>query len=143
MLLFYGLTNVGAFFAVATTYSEKYIGYWLAFLTPGIIYFLLPALLLYLNNKLIKYPPDGSALTKVWTILAISLKHSKGNVFKKGFWDIAKPSNLRERGVTTFRNKPISWTEKDVDDVRRTMAACAIFLYFPVRLITASKDVHR
>jgi len=55
MLIFYGLVNVGAFFLLATTYTEKYVGYWLAFLLPGIVYFLLPALLWYLNNKLIKY----------------------------------------------------------------------------------------
>lgn len=30
LLWFYMLVNVGAFFAVATTYSEKYVGYWLA-----------------------------------------------------------------------------------------------------------------
>lgn len=28
MLIFYALINVGAFFAIATTYSEKYVGYW-------------------------------------------------------------------------------------------------------------------
>lgn len=89
----------------------------LAFLTPGIIYFLLPFLLWYLTNKLVKYPPDGSALTKVWKITTVAFKYNKGNVFKKGFWDTAKPSNLRERGVTTFRNVPISaqWTDKDAE----------------------------
>ena len=45
MLIFYGLINVGAFFPVATVYSEKLIGFWLAFLLPGIIFFLLPTLL--------------------------------------------------------------------------------------------------
>lgn len=69
MLIFYALINVGAFFAVATTYAEKYVGYWLAFLLPGIVYFLLPALLWYLNDKLIKYPPDGSKLSMVWKII--------------------------------------------------------------------------
>jgi dipeptide/tripeptide permease len=29
MLIFYGLINVGAFYMVATTYSEKYVGFWL------------------------------------------------------------------------------------------------------------------
>ena len=77
MLIFYGMINVGAFFAVATTFSEKYVGYWLAFLTPGIIYFLLPLLLWYLNNKLIKYPPDGSVLTKVTRIITMAFKLNK------------------------------------------------------------------
>lgn len=138
MLIFYALINVGAFFAIATTYSEKYVGYWLAFLTPGIIYFLLPVLLWYLNNKLIKYPPDGSALTKVWKIVTIAFKYNKGNPFAKGFWDAAKPSELRDRGVHTFMGKEISWTNKDVEDVKRTMMACMIFLYFPICKYIAS-----
>lgn len=127
MLLFYALINVGAFFAIATSYSEKYVGYWLAFLLPGILYFLLPLLLLYLTNKLVKYPPDGSALTKVYKIVVTAFSKNKGMFWKKGFWDSAKPSN----GVTMYRGKPVSWSDKDVEDVRRTMAACAIFLYFP------------
>jgi dipeptide/tripeptide permease len=141
MLIFYALINIGAFFAIATTYSEKYIGYWLAFLTPGIIYFLLPLLLWYLSNKLIKYPPDGSAMTKVWKITTVAFKYNKGNVFKKGFWETAKPSNLREQGVTNFLNKPISaqWTDKDAEDVQRTLVACMIFLYFPIYNINDGK----
>lgn len=46
MLTFYAAINVGAFFAIATTYSEKYVGFWLAYLLPGVFYFLLPLLLL-------------------------------------------------------------------------------------------------
>lgn len=132
MLIFYALINVGAFFAIATTYAEKYVGYWLAFLLPGIVYFLLPLLLWYLANKLVRYPPDGSALNKVWKIITLAFKQSKGQFWKKGFWDSAKPSTLAQRGVTTFTGKPINWTDKDVEDVHRTMLACGVFLYFPI-----------
>ena len=126
MLIFYGLINVGAFFAVATTYSEKRIGYWLAFLTPGIIFILLPLLLLYLNKKLVKYSPQGSELTDTVKILAICLKENKFNPFKKGFYDAARPAKMAERGKTA------PWSDKMVDDVRRTVNACGVFLYFPV-----------
>lgn len=133
MLVFYGFINIGAFFAIATSYSEKYVGFWLAFLAPGIIYFALPALLWYLYPRLTVYPPDGSALTKVWRILSISMKQTKGQFWKhESFWQAARPSVLAEKGVTSFGGKAISWTDKDVDDVRRTMVACAIFLYFPI-----------
>ncbi|EMC98976.1 hypothetical protein BAUCODRAFT_120266 [Baudoinia panamericana UAMH 10762] len=132
MLIFYALINVGAFFAIATTYSEKYVGYWLAFLLPGIVYFLLPALLWYLNNKLIKYPPNGSVLTKVPGIILLALRRNKFVVWKKNFWEAAKPSELAKDGITSFRNKQITWTDKDVDDVARTLTACMVFLYFPI-----------
>jgi dipeptide/tripeptide permease len=107
MLWFYGFINIGAFFAVATSYCEKYVGYWLAFLLPGIVYFLLPALLWYLNDKLVKYPPSGSKLNKVWKITTVAFKYNKGQFWKSSFWDVAKPSQLAARGITTFNHKPI------------------------------------
>ncbi|KAK4503505.1 hypothetical protein PRZ48_004420 [Zasmidium cellare] len=132
MLLFYGFINIGAFFMIATTYCEKYVGFWLAYLLPGIVFFLLPVLLWYLRNKLVQYPPDGTALAKVWKIITVAFKYNKGVFWKGSFWEAAKPSVLAERGVTQFNHKAISWTDKDVDDVRRTMMACAVFLYFPI-----------
>lgn len=133
MLLFYAFINVGAFFAIATTYAEKYVGYWLAYLLPGIVYFLLPALLWYLYPRLIKAPPNGSILNNLWKIITVAFKQSKGKFWKQdSFWRSAMPSELAKKGITTFNNKPVSWTDKDVDDIRRTMIACAIFLYFPI-----------
>jgi len=61
-----------------------------------------------------------------------AFKQSKGAFWKSGFWKSAKPSVLAEKGITTFTNKPITWTDKDVEDVRRTIIACGVFLYFPV-----------
>ncbi|KAL9096062.1 MAG: hypothetical protein Q9165_001584 [Trypethelium subeluteriae] len=126
MLIFYGLINVGAFFAIATTYSEKRVGYWLAFLLPGIMFLLLPLLLAYLNNKLIKHPPNGSELTKTFKIISVCLRENKFNPFKKGFWDAARPHKMSEKGKTA------DWSNKMVDDVQRTIKACGVFLYFPV-----------
>jgi hypothetical protein len=68
MLIFYGLINVGAVYAVATDYAEEYVGYWLAFLLPGIIYFLLPILLLVFYQRTIKLPPSKSAYNSVYSI---------------------------------------------------------------------------
>lgn len=45
LLIFYAFVNVGAFFSIAVVYIEKYRGFWLAFLAPGIVYFVLPLLL--------------------------------------------------------------------------------------------------
>ncbi|CAD6574889.1 MAG: hypothetical protein ASARMPRED_006965 [Alectoria sarmentosa] len=132
MLIFYGLVNVGAFFGLATTYCEKDVGYWLAFLTPGILYFLLPALLIVLNKHIVKKAPDGSVLTNVIKITGMAIKQNKFKFWGKGYWDAAKPSVLAAKGITTFNGKPISWTDKMVDDTVRTYAACTIFLYFPI-----------
>lgn len=129
MLIFYALTNVGAFYGLPTTYAEKYVGFWLAFLLPGIIYFLLP-ILLWLNYKrTIKIPPSRSAYDSVYSIIWIAIRNNGWRAFRKGFWDPARPSIIRANGITTYKGQPISWDDKLVDDVHRTFSACQVFLY--------------
>ncbi|KAF2093282.1 putative MFS peptide transporter [Rhizodiscina lignyota] len=125
-LLFYAFVNIGAFFAIATTYAEKRVGYWLAFLLPGIVYFLLPLVMLLTYKKTIRYPPKGSELTNVFKIIGLAIKRNKGKVWGKGFWERVKPSVLAREGIT------VEWTDKLVDDTRRTMVACMMFLYWPI-----------
>ena len=132
MLIYYGLVNVGAFFALATTYCEKDVGYWLAYLTPGILYFLLPTLLIILNKHVVKKAPDASVLTNVFKITGMAIKQNKFRFWGKGYLNAAKPSVLADKGILTFNGNPISWTDQLVDDTARTYAACAIFLYFPI-----------
>lgn len=126
MLIFYGMVNVGAFYELATTYAEKDIGYWLAFLLAGIIYFLLPILLFVMYKRTRKLPPSGSELTNAFKILGRALKENKGQIWKKNFWDAAKPSKLAARGIT------VGWSDKLVEDVKRTINACHVFLFFPI-----------
>ena len=132
MLIFYGLVNVGAFFSISTEYSEKYIGYWLAYLVPGILYFMLPALLLLYYKSTIKVPPNRTAYNDVYAIIWIALEKNGWRLFRKGFWDPARPSVMRAAGITEYRGQPISWDDSLVDDVHRTFSACQIFLYFVV-----------
>ncbi|KAJ5787871.1 hypothetical protein N7457_002861 [Penicillium paradoxum] len=127
MLIFYGVINIGAFFTLATTYSEKYVGYWLAFLLTAIIYMLLPIVLLAIRKRIHKEPPSGgSELTRALQIIAIALKLNKCQIWRKGFWEVAKPDNLRSIGITA------DWTNDAVNDVARALGACDIFLFFPI-----------
>ena len=126
LLIFYAFINIGAFFAIATTYAEKYLGFWIAFLLPGIVYFLLPILLLWMHKRLIKKPPLGSELTQFFKIIGTAIRQNKGRLWGKGFWNAARPSTLAQKGIT------VSWTDKNVQDVYRTLVACQIFLYYPI-----------
>ncbi|KIH86438.1 oligopeptide transporter [Sporothrix brasiliensis 5110] len=127
MLIFYAFINVGAFFSIAVVYIEKYRSFWLAFLVPGIVYFLLPVLLAVMYKRTIRTPPQGSDLTRFLKITLAALRASRGNVFAQAFWSRVTPSALlAERGVR------VSYSDKDVDDARRTWGAIQIFLYIPV-----------
>ncbi|KAH0524504.1 hypothetical protein TsFJ059_007006 [Trichoderma semiorbis] len=126
MLIFYAMINVGAFFAIATTYTEKYVGFWLSFLLPGIVYFLLPFLLLAVYKRLVVKKPNGSELTNFFKIVWAGLRYNKFQVWKKDFWTVATPTKLAERGIQ------VTWTDRSVLDVQRTFEACVVFLYFPI-----------
>ncbi|PWY66779.1 oligopeptide transporter [Aspergillus heteromorphus CBS 117.55] len=138
MLIFYGVVNVGAFYMLATTYAEKYVGYWLVFLLSGIIYFLLPIVLAAVYKKTYRKPASGnSELAKAIKITMTALRQNKFQVWRKNFFDAAKPSVLAAKGIQ------VDWTDKLVDDVRRTLEggfpanardteATEVFFYFPI-----------
>ncbi|WPH04961.1 Hypothetical protein R9X50_00785800 [Acrodontium crateriforme] len=123
MLFFYGFVNIGGLYAVATVYSENRVGFWFAFLTPGIIYFALPFLLWFLNTRIVKSRPDGSVLGKFVKINMAAIKQTKWAFWRADFWDTVKPS---------YTGQSHGWTDQDVNDVKRTVGACAIFLYLPI-----------
>jgi dipeptide/tripeptide permease len=132
MLWFYLLINVGGFMGVPTSYSAKFVGYWLAFLLPLLLYLPLPFLLWYLHSRLILYPPAGSDLADVFRVLGVCFK--RGGIRKigrHGFWEPAKPS------VIAKSSNPIQvgWNDQFVEDVRRTFQACGIFCFFPIQYI--------
>jgi len=131
-LWFYWAINSGGFFGLVTSYSARHVGFWLAFLLPGIIYFMLPILLICIKKKLIHHPPKPNEMGTFFRIIALAIRKSKGRLWKKDFWEAAKPSVLAAQGITAISKKPIDWDDKFVDDVQRTMKACVMFLYFPV-----------
>ncbi|KAF7948049.1 hypothetical protein EAE96_009117 [Botrytis aclada] len=136
-LAFYGMVNVGAFFGLATTYSEKRVGFWLAYGLPMVLYLLLPILLWAINKRLVKYPPQGSDLGKFFRVIGTSLRRNGLKKFgRKGYLDAAKPSVLAAEGITGEHNgKPVDWDDNFVEDVKRSLEACTIFLFFPIYIL--------
>jgi dipeptide/tripeptide permease len=134
MLWFYFLINVGGFMNVPTSYTEKYIGWWLSFLLPVFFYLPLPILLWFMRKRLTLYPPGGSDMVNVIRVLGICFK--RGGLKRmfgknKGFFEPAKPSNIALSG------KPIEvpWNDAFVNDVRRAFQATGIFCFFPIQYI--------
>lgn len=117
---------------VPTTYTEKYVGWWLSFLLPLILYLPLPALLWWLKNKLILHPPGGSDLGNIFRVVGICIKRGGWKRFGRGgFFEPAKPSNIAASGDII----EVPWNDGFVDDVKRTFQATGIFLFFPFQTI--------
>lgn len=134
MLWFYLLINVGGFMNVPTAYTAKYVGWWLSFLLPLILYLPLLPLLWWLKPKLVLYRPGGSDLGNVFKILAICFKRGGlKKMFKKngGFFEAAKPSIIAQSG----HHIDVPWNDAFVVDVRRTFQATGIFCFFPLQYI--------
>jgi dipeptide/tripeptide permease len=131
VLWFYLLINVGGFLAVPTSYTEKYVGWWLTFLLPLLIYLPLPFVLWWLKKRLVLHQPEGSDLYNCFKVLGICLKKGVFNIGRHGFWESAKPSVIAARGESIV----VPWDDQFVDDVRRTFQATGMFCFFPIQYI--------
>jgi dipeptide/tripeptide permease len=132
MLWFYLVINIGGFMGVATAYSEKYVGWWLAFAIPLVLYIPLPGLLWYLRKKLILHPAGGSDLPNVFRVLGVCFRRGGiKRIGRHGFWDLAKPSNIAAAGLDI----KTQWNDSFVDDIRRTFQATGIFCFFPIQYL--------
>ncbi|KAL5087890.1 hypothetical protein Trisim1_007299 [Trichoderma cf. simile WF8] len=130
MLWFYLLINIGGFMSTATSYSARYVGWWLAFLLPLILYLPLPLLLIWLKPRLVLHKPGGSDLPNVFRVIKHGL--ANGGVFRigrKGWWENARPSVRAEKGLSPETH----YSDQFVVDVQRTMQATGMFCFFPVQ----------
>lgn len=139
-MYFYLFINIGALVGqIGMTYSEKYVGFYLAYTLPTIIFLLCPIILFLGRNRYIRSPPTGSVLA---TALRLWRHAAKGrwswnpyrcykNMRSDDFWENAKPSNYKGQ-------KPAWMTFDDnwVEEVRRGLKACSVFCWFPIYWLT-------
>ena len=134
---FYFFINIGSLIGqIGMTYSEKFVGYWLAYLLPTILFCVCPLVLFIGRNRYERSPPTGSVLA---TSLRIWRQAAKGrwswnparmwrNFEADDFWEGAKPSNWKGESRPKWMNFDDQW----VDEVSRGFKACAVFMWYPV-----------
>ena len=137
---FYLFINIGALVGqLSMAYAALYVGYYLAFLLPTIMFLLCPLVLIVCKKYYRLSPPQGSVLGPAVKILTLALrkKFSANPVqFYKNcrsvtFWDDVKPSHL---GAS--KPKWMTFDDAWVDEVRRGFKACSVFLWYPLYWIT-------
>lgn len=134
-LRYYQLINVGALIGqISMVYAEKYVGFWLSFTLPTILFVLCPILMLVCRKHYVRRPPSGDVLVKASRLYGLAMKgrwslnpvKTWNNLKAADKWDVVKPSNMS--------TKP-SWMTFDdawVDEVRRGFKACYVFLWYPI-----------
>lgn len=95
---------------------------------------LCPIVTIVCKKRYVLTPPQGSMLPKVFKVWALALEGTFSlnpitwykRVHAPGLWEKAYPSNQAVR--------PIWMTFDDhwVDEVRRGLLACKVFLWFPI-----------
>ncbi|KAJ5660722.1 uncharacterized protein N7484_000094 [Penicillium longicatenatum] len=136
-LYFYMMINIGSLLGqIGMVYAERYVGFWLSFLLPTVMFCLCPTVMFFCRKYYYLAPPTGSVYSRAFRLWCLAMKgrwsFNPIKLFQKrttpnGFWDRVKPSKLGSE-------KPQWMTFDDawVDEVRRGFKACAVFLWYPL-----------
>jgi POT family proton-dependent oligopeptide transporter len=133
---FYLFINIGALAGqLGMVYAERYVGFWLAYLIPTVMFIVCIPVLMICKRFYIMRPPAGNVMGPAFKLLFKAL--GRGVSFNPmttwrnwndgTMWDSVKPSALGA-------NKP-SWYNFDdawVDEVRRGFGACSVFFWVPI-----------
>jgi len=140
-MYFYLFINIGALIGQLTmAYSEKYVGFYLAYTLPTFIFMLCPLVLFFGRNSYARSPPQGSVLGNALRIWRLAMKGrwswnpvtTVKQLNAPDFWENVKPSKIRGED----RPRWMTFDDQWVDEVRRGFAACSVFLWFPIYWLT-------
>ncbi|KAG7443567.1 peptide transporter PTR2A [Guyanagaster necrorhizus] len=135
-MYFYLFINIGALIGqICMAYAEKYVGFYLAYTLPTVVFLLCPLILWVGRKRYIRSPPTGSVFASAMHLWFFAMKgrwslnpiKTYKNLTSADFWENAKPS--KQAGL-----KPhwMNFDDQWVDEVRRGFKACAVFLWYPV-----------
>jgi POT family proton-dependent oligopeptide transporter len=126
-LYFYLCINIGSLTGqIGMVWVEKLYGFWQAFLIPTALFLIAPFVLWSQKKKYKLTPPTGSVLSKCLRMFAYVQKKST-KTFSPD-WSVAKPSNVPIEQRPAWMTYDDAW----VDEVRRGLMACKVFLFMPI-----------
>ena len=103
---------------------------------PTCLFLFAPLVLVLCRKNYVLTPPTGSVLTKFWKLWTYAAKgkwsinpvQTYKNMSAPGFWERVKPSQI----PTAQRPEWMTFDDAWVEEVRRGLKACAVFLYLPL-----------
>lgn len=133
---YYAIFNFGALVGqISMVYAEHYVGFWLSFTLPTLLFLFCPLVMFFCRNRYAKRPPTGSVYGSCFRLIALAMKgcwtlnpaEFARRTGAPDFWEKVKPSKLGA-------NKPAWMTFDDawVDEVARGLKACFVFVWFPI-----------
>ncbi|KAJ7718371.1 putative MFS peptide transporter [Mycena maculata] len=125
--IFYWCANVGSLSGVATTLMEKYIGFWAAFLLPFCSLWVALAVLLLGRFQFVKPSAKGTIIPQALKAFWLGVRGG----FKM---DAAMPA-----AQALKHQRTVQWDDTFVNELKRGLLACRVFLAWPVLLLCQSQ----
>lgn len=99
---------------------ERDIGFWSAYVLC-LCMFIVGTTILVLGRKIyVDRPPSGTIVADSFRVIGIMIRDR--------CLDAPKPSWIAERG----RNRTVKWDDQFVEEVKRSLIACKVFVIYPV-----------
>ncbi|KAJ2985844.1 hypothetical protein NUW58_g5319 [Xylaria curta] len=134
---YYFFINVGSLVGqISMVYAEKYVGFYLSFTLPTVLFLSCPIVLIAFKKKYVRRPPTGSVIGKFFSLIGLGMKgrwtanpvQLWKNIREPGFFERVKPSNIPESERPAWMTFDDNW----VDEVRRGVKACQVFFLYPI-----------
>lgn len=117
---FYWMINLGSLSAIATTEMEHHLSFWPPYLLPLAMFSVAVIALVYGKRYYYSRRPRGSVILNAVRVLWIAIR--------QGFsLEAAKPSYC-DLHACKYETQ---WSDLFVDEIRRALVACRIFVFFP------------
>ncbi len=138
---FYLFINIGALVGqISMSYAALYVGYYLAFILPTVLFLLCPLVLIIFKKNYRLQPPQGSVLGPAIKLLVHATRgrwslnpfRTIHNLRHHDFWQDVKPSRIPSHQRPRWMTFDDAW----VDELRRGFQACTVFLWFPLYWLT-------
>jgi len=133
---FYFFINIGALVGqIGMVYAERYVGFYLAYLIPTVMFILCIPVLIFCKKWYILRPPSGNVMGPAFKLFFKALGAGwTGNPAQTWrnwndgtMWEKVKPSYLG-----TSAPKWYNFDDAWVDEVARGLGACSVFFWVPI-----------
>ncbi|KAJ7098210.1 POT family-domain-containing protein [Mycena crocata] len=142
-MYFYLFINVGALIGqISMAYAEKYVGFWLSYTLPTVVFLFCPLVLILGRNRYKRSPPTGSVLALFLHLFSFAARgkwslnpvRTYKNMSTPDFWEAGKPSVVEASGQE--KPKWMTFDDQWVEEVKRGIKACKVFLWIPIYWLT-------
>ncbi|OTA98393.1 hypothetical protein M426DRAFT_326018 [Hypoxylon sp. CI-4A] len=117
---YYWMANIASLSSIPTTFMEKYIDFWAAYLLPTALLIVAVIPVIFWNKKLVKPLPQGNILPQAGRVVLIACR--------SGFKLSAADPDYQK----VHHDRTVPWTASFVGEISRGLRACRVIVCFVI-----------